>query len=372
MAAGAGTGYITAPILLLGFGVMALYTMLSYGRACEATGQFTFSGIWGELVSPKSAWVVELSVVMLTYGCCVVYSAFMATSFVGLLSILYTVAFVIKRSIDGTYLVGGEFFKTISSELRIPANNELSIVGPWRINHGTVTFMNIACLAFTAHYNGVQYYEELESRSISKYFRVLGAGMCFAYIVFSTVMIFGYRTFGPASQALLLNNYHRTEDKLAAIARLALGFSVLCSFPLTFAALKTSLFDLIGDVVNKLPQVQASSMHRTVSNTLFQKAVAVLLLASIITIACNQSEEDLGLVVGLIGAILGNVVSHVIPAILNLHLFSRKRLGASSQPWFHGEKTVNGILLVAGIVFMVVGTKMAFMEAAIRNLHMAT
>ncbi len=46
-------------------------------------------------------------------------SALQATSFVGLLSILYTVAFVIKRSIDGTYLTGGEFFDTISSEVRL-------------------------------------------------------------------------------------------------------------------------------------------------------------------------------------------------------------------------------------------------------------
>lgn len=36
---------------------------------------------------------------------------FQYTSFVGVVSILYTMLFVVKRSIDGTYSEGGEFFK---------------------------------------------------------------------------------------------------------------------------------------------------------------------------------------------------------------------------------------------------------------------
>lgn len=65
------------------------------------------------------------------------------------------------------------------------------------------------------------------------------------------MMLFGFRTFGGAAQTLLLNNYHRTEDPLASLARLATGFSILCGFPLMFAALKTSFFNAASEISEK-------------------------------------------------------------------------------------------------------------------------
>ncbi|CAN0442041.1 unnamed protein product, partial [Scytosiphon promiscuus] len=64
------------------------------------------------------------------------------------------------------------------------------------------------------------------------------SAMGISFAVFTTMMLFGFRTFGGAAQTLLLNNYHRTDDPLASLARLATGFSILCGFPLMFAALK--------------------------------------------------------------------------------------------------------------------------------------
>lgn len=69
--------------------------------------------------------------------------------------------------------------------------------------------------------------------------------------VFSTMMLFGFRTFGPAAQALILNNYHRTIDPLASLARLATGCSILCGYPLMFAALKASFFSAAAEVSEK-------------------------------------------------------------------------------------------------------------------------
>lgn len=75
--------------------------------------------------------------------------------------------------------------------------------------------------------------------------------MTISFGVFSTMMLFGFRTFGGAAQTLLLNNYHRTDDPLASLARLATGFSILCGFPLMFAALKTSFFNAASEVSEK-------------------------------------------------------------------------------------------------------------------------
>lgn len=75
--------------------------------------------------------------------------------------------------------------------------------------------------------------------------------MAIALGVFSTMMLFGFRTFGAASQTLLLNNYHRTDDPLASLARLATGFSILCGYPLMFAALKSSFFNAASEISAK-------------------------------------------------------------------------------------------------------------------------
>lgn len=84
--------------------------------------------------------------------------------------------------------------------------------------------------------------------------------ICFG--VFSFIMLFGFRTFGTATQALILNNYHRTEDSLASLARIATGCSILCGYPLMFAALKTSFFNAASEVAEKLGGTGGSELSR--------------------------------------------------------------------------------------------------------------
>lgn len=80
--------------------------------------------------------------------------------------------------------------------------------------------------------------------------------------VFSTMMLFGFRTFGSASQALILNNYHRTADPLASLARLATGCSILCGYPLMFAALKSSFFSAAAEISAKFGKEGKQLAHR--------------------------------------------------------------------------------------------------------------
>jgi hypothetical protein len=47
-------------------------------------------------------------------------------------------------------------------QYRNPLKDSWGSVGLWTVGPGTVTLMNMCCVAFMAHYNGVKYYEELE------------------------------------------------------------------------------------------------------------------------------------------------------------------------------------------------------------------
>jgi amino acid permease len=95
-----------------------------------------------------------------------------------------------------------------------------------------------------------------QDRSTDRYARVVCSGMGVAMVVFSVMMLFGFKTFGIASQALLLNNYHRSEDGMAGLARLATGFAIICGYPLMFAALKSSFLGFATEVLGKFEAVR--------------------------------------------------------------------------------------------------------------------
>ena len=79
--------------------------------------------------------------------------------------------------------------------------------------------------------------------------------------------------------------------------------------------------------------------------------VSVMLLAAICGIACKCTEEDVGFVIGLIGAVLGTGVVYIIPALLNTKLLARVKDVAAARP----EKRFNQALIAVGVIFACLG-----------------
>lgn len=185
----------------------------------------------------------------------------------------------------------------------------------------------------------------------------VGLGFLASFGVFALMMAFGYGTFGFAAQPLLLNNYHRTADGLATGSRLATVFSIICGYPLMFAGLKTGFFSLWRTNVEAAARLGERSKRALVS----EPAVALLstlLLASICAIATQCTEHDVGLVIGVIGAILGTGVVYVIPALLNGKLLDRVKDAKAAAP----EKRLNRLIVAMGAVFAALGTYAALEE----------
>jgi len=298
-------------------------------------------GVWEKLVGPRTAPLAEAVVTSLCFGCCLFYAAFIGdlffslsqhaglgfkrhqlltllgivpllplclmrnlsflgySSVVGLAGILFTVGFTMKRSLDGTYMRGTEFWNALDERYRpglgsIARPNLDKLGNLFRVGPGTVTLMNMVCIAFMAHYNGMKYYDELESRTPKRYAYTMATGMSIIVAIFTAFMIFGHATFGAHSQALILNNY-ATSDSLAVMARLGTGFAILSGFPLMFYALKMS-----ADVL-----LRKSGFLMTPGRL---DVVSTLLLSLIMAVATQTSEETLGGLIGLIGAILGSTL----------------------------------------------------------------
>lgn len=199
MASAGGTGLVPALTLLVLFGSLSAYTLISIARACEATGEYSFRGIWSRTLNPNTAWIIDTGITFLCFGCCIFYAAFIGdlsaalaqalgapaifhkrwiclvaihifpllplclmrnlsalqySSIVGVLGILFTTGFVVKRQVDGTYQSGGQFHALIDAFYRPNKASHSALEKVFRVGPGAISLMNMACVAFTTHYNG--------------------------------------------------------------------------------------------------------------------------------------------------------------------------------------------------------------------------
>lgn len=171
------------------------------------------------------------------------------------------------------------------------------------------------------------------------------------------MMTFGYGTFGFSAQPLLLNNYHRTRDILATGSRLATCFSIICGFPLMFAGLKTGFFSLWNASVE-----ESTSLSLKTKKSLTGPAVTTLLSVSMLSAICGVAikctEEDVGLVIGVIGAVLGTGVVYIIPALMNTRILARGKDPKGQET----ERKFNHGIMAVGTIFAVLGTYAALEE----------
>ncbi len=189
----------------------------------------------------------------------------------------------------------------------------------------------------SAHYNAPKQYEELAppatGSKLARFNTVVGAGFGFAALLMGAIMAGGYLTFGSASQGLILNNY-ATSDPLALVARLGIGVSIIFSYPLNFLGLREGLLTMLKLDGNK------QTTHWG----------ATLLLMALMN-GTSLFLKDLGLVVGLGGAVLGSALVYILPAFMAIF----EKGGALSTK---AEKLGNWALAALGVFFAALGSYM--------------
>ena len=200
---------------------------------------------------------------------------------------------------------------------------------------------------FGSHYNSVKYYLELEDRTVPKFGGVMGIGIGGTGLVFLAMMILGYGTFGANSQALLLNNYNKT-DAMANLARFFTGVAILSGYPLMFAGLKSAVFSLL--------KIDGKNVENRDSK---QNRLSVLMLSIIAIGACFVTEHELATVIGIVGSIFGSVVIYMFPAFVSNSLLNKNK---DVKPFFKGEKIFNNFLVVFGVIFAILGTWVSLTE----------
>ena len=198
------------------------------------------------------------------------------------------------------------------------------------------------CVAFLAHYNAISYYNELKDKTIHRYKQAISIGFSTAGAVFITMMIIGYLLFGSTSLPLILNNFHISNDILATCARGAIGSAIIFAYPLMFNGVKTSLMNLLPT------SIQNNKMYVTNAITI------ILSIISIIAIKC--SEEDVSVVLGIVGSVLGCSVAFILPAFLRLIWLDKKNITNNNNNLNYKLDILgNKLLFISGMIFAILG-----------------
>ncbi|EWM22597.1 Amino acid transporter, transmembrane [Nannochloropsis gaditana] len=380
LAAGAGTGYIPAYLLLAFSAVSSAYTFVLVGRSVEATRSRSFKEAWSRTVGPAHAWVVDYAITALAFAVCIVYACFVGdtftsllkgaglpawlssreasilavtitvlfpltllkdlsalqySSYVGIAAVIYTVLFMAWRFWDGSYAKGGAFFAAIAPELRPrPAH-----FGPWKMSVGTAILFSMFSTSYMAHTNAVKFYNELEGRSVRRFWQVVAGAMGSATVIYLAAMTLGFETFGLASQGLVLNNYHVSQDVLATMGRIATAVSIIGAHPLLFSGLRDSFLSILPPNVVSRP------------STWLLSTIVLLGGATCISLLC----KDVGLLVSLVGSSLGAAIVYVFPPFMYLHLLRRRKDIHTSR----GEILLLHATILFGVVSGCFGTWVA-------------
>jgi amino acid permease len=335
VAEGTGIGVAIAATLVLG--LFSCYTFALLGRQCSAFGVLSFGALGGAAFGPNCESLFNWTNTVYPFFTCVSFSIVLADSFrdilttahapewlaertatllvttsfvllplcllqdlrflscsslVGNAAIAYTIAFMAVRRFDHSYAPGGEYFEQLRPAYR---PEFLEPPQPWMVGVRSLVLACTLSTAFMAHYNSPRFYEQLRDRSASRHVQVSIAAFAIVIAALASVSWIGFTTFGVHCQGLILNNYS-TADPLATGARIAIGASVMFTYPLGFTALRDGVASLLGLQRAGNPQLPSALPFRA------HASLTLTLVSAVTALACLVS--DLGLINSLRGAIV--------------------------------------------------------------------
>jgi len=276
----------------------------------------------------------------------------------GLIAVLYTVGFTVVRALDGTYSIGngvpvvdgGMAVGKFVAEGLLPKVPSFAKSTLWNVDLNSLVLTSNLGLAFIAHYNAPSYWKSLGKSASSKKFGTIAKR---AYLIlaaiYTTTMVAGYSTFGDVSMGNILLNYS-SSDKLATLGRLSTGLSIVFGFPLISNGCREG-FKNAADAIGLFGGAASDPKHHV---TL---VVALLLLTTVLSIIA----DDVGLVAGLTGAVMGSSLVYICPTLLYAKIVGRQS-GTDSEDYRKARK--NLVWIPFGIFTASMGVAMTLKNAA--------
>jgi sodium-coupled neutral amino acid transporter 11 len=207
--------------------------------------------------------------------------------------------------------------------------------------------LSIMATAFCAHFLSPQFLSQLsatkaadgkEESKLSRFNILTAGGFLLSAVLSAVVMVSGFLTFGGAADGYILNNY-ATTDKLAQLARLAIGGSIVTTYPLLHQGLRDT-------VQEALAQNGVTASRQSIT---FAMVLGIMLLGMKLT--------NLGVVAAVSGALVSTSLVYVLPSIMfGQMLAARKDKSRVAQLELLGSR----LITVLGVFMVAVGMKAAF------------
>ena len=192
-------------------------------------------------------------------------------------------------------------------------------------------------MAFFCHYNAPRYYIELKRNTIPRFSRVVNVSFGISALVYFSIGVLGYYTFGEHTDGFILNNYSANDD-LASICRFAIAIAITFTYPLPFIGTRDSILDLFS--------VKVEWQTSTNLNIL------TIIILSVFT-ALAWHFTDLGQVNAVGGGALATAVVFVFPSIM--FYSAVQNLGNEATLWQKWDSALVLVLMVVGIAMGTIG-----------------
>ena len=198
--------------------------------------------------------------------------------------------------------------------------------------------------AYVCHYNAPKFFSDLKEKNLQNFAAITRTSFLFAFVMYVMMMSFGFLTFGGNTTGFILNNY-ANADTLATIARIAIGFGIICTYPLTFSALRDTLYDFF-----QFTSDQRQHFHIPFTMTLLVTITGLSLFI-----------KNVGKVVSISGALIGSLLIYIVPMLMNIQLIRSIQfyVPEMKNSWRYSlEKNGNYLLMVMGVIMGVLGMKL--------------
>ena len=383
---------------------ISAYLFSMVARVCEETESTSWGEAWSKTVGASSSWVPSSFVALLCASASLQYtmiigdsfsSVFAAaglpsmlasrsgaivsltllctlplsllpslerlkyTSFLGIGGLLYTTAFMCLRAC-GHYAPGTVLHAAVAPRLQprfsaVPVPVARSVLDALS---STKVFVLLSLLAtsFASHFCAPALYNELSvghhdqpvaakmraKQPISKMPRfnlITAMGFAISAALCCVVMAAGFLTFGAASDAYILNNYAQT-DGLAQAARIAIGLSIVCTYPILHQGLRDTAMEAM-----RARGLQPSRVGTTLVTVGVITALAVAL-------------KNLGTVAAVSGALVATSLVYTLPATMFAQMLAAK--GAALTRDERLELVGARALAALGVVLAGIGVWAAF------------
>jgi len=286
----------SALIGILTFSVSLQYTMV-IGDSFSSI--FSAYGLPALIASRSGAMLLLTAIGTLPLSLLPSLGALGFTSVLGVAGLLYTAAFMVARV--PAYRAGTALHAAVAASLQPKFDSALAF------SPKVFVLVSILASAFLCHFVAPQFYNELSSgpgpadkapaRKMSRFSFLTVGGFGISAVLTAIVMVAGYLTFGGACDGFILNNYAAT-DRLAQLARVAIGSQIVFTYPFIHVGLRDSTRDLLAAFGVSLPRI----------------ALTLGIFAVVTPLALQIT--NLGLIAAVTGALVSTSIGYILPSLM--------------------------------------------------------